>query len=272
MIQFIAALSFYLVRKKRYLKYPLSFLFAIAQYYYFGLNSDLSEYFTRTTLLFNPWVYVEPLFWVPFLLARSLFSTEVTYLLLYILINLLLFKVIEKYTLGIKDLFVFFVPFAVFGYSNIIRQYVAVLLFLLLSKSKSKTALVAALVHNASVLYLPFLKKSTIYLLLFLAVISFFFKINFGSNLDNSINLSWLYIAISLCLSFVQGLRIVLYVFLLSILSVNVLSYDMIERVFNGLIFIQLIYLPKSLGLIRTTIGIAFLIVGLFLPSYVRFL
>jgi hypothetical protein len=273
MIQFIGCALFLSSNKGMVFSGALALVMAIFQFEYLGFDSDLLEYFSRKMIFFIPMHLREFLFWWPLFLLRTYLGTYVSYILIYTLLNSIIFRLCHIYEFRFRDSVIFLVPFAVFGYSNTIRQYFATIIMLIIMKYSNKyLPFISGLFHNSLFLINLMTIRSRISLLIFLFLILFIEPAELGSANLGGYKFDVLYLFVALFLSLFISLEKFGLILISYLVLSKYLSFDMIERVLSNLIFVMLVVMPKKYAVIRRGVSVCFFSFGLFLESYVRFL
>lgn len=261
------------IPKNEIIKLVLSFIFS----YFFLLNydndGDLVVYFGSLGSISNIYNYKEIIFWGP-LFALKLFTSEsVTILITYTLINRLILQVVEKYDFKSFAWVLAFLPFSVFGYNNIMRQFIAVLF--LMSVNKKYLTYLALLIHNSVLIsFFDYFNKYIQWLLAVIILILSFVVPPQVKFFRESLNLSIVYFILFLFLFLfskklsLSGLciKVILFVALS-----NVFHFDFVERIYMMLFTIYFITYFKTNKNTFSILSVLIFIISIFNNSYARF-
>lgn len=261
------------IPKNEIIKLIISLIFS----YFFLLNydsdGDLVEYFGSLGGISSFYNYKEIIFWGP-LFALKLFTTEsVTILITYTLINRLILQVVEKYDFKSFAWVLAFLPFSVFGYNNIMRQFIAVLF--LLSINKKHLMYLTFLIHNSVLIsFFDYFNKYKQWLLAVIILILSFVVPPQVNILRESNNLSIVYFILFILLIFISkrlnfsslGIKIILFVALS-----NVFHFDFVERIYMMLFTIYFIKHFKTNKNTFSILSVLIFIISIFNNNYARF-
>lgn len=261
------------IPKNEIIKLFLSFIFSYFFLLSYDNDGDLAVYFGNLSSINNIYNYKEIIFWGPLFALKLFTSKSITILITYTLINRLILQVVEKYDFKSCAWVLAFLPFFVFGYNNILRQFIAVLF--LMSINKKYLTYLTFFIHNGvSISFFDYLNKTMQWLLAVIILILSFVVPPQVRFMRESLNLSIVYFIVFLVLIFISKklslsslwIKVILFVALS-----NVFHFDFVERIYMMLFTIYFIKYFKTNKNIYSILSILFFLISVFNNNYARF-